>query len=131
MRFNYGFNFKGRAKTGSRDARLKFGLPDSVTPTAAQIKEAAFDYLYAPKTWLQTAGVSYTHRYRKYMVRYQLNIDNLENNDNPVWGRNGATGGYTTLAQNLLYPGSPRMQILNNFTQYDPRKFTFTTTVSF
>ena len=103
-----------------------------MTPTADQVKAAAFDYLYAPKTWVQTAGVSYSHRYgNKYLVRYQVNIDNLTNNDNPIWGRNGATGGYTTLAQNLLYPGSPRMQILNNFTQYDPRKFTFTTTVSF
>lgn len=26
---------------------------------------------------------------------------------------------------------NPRMQVMNTFTQYDPRKFTFTTTVSF
>ncbi len=131
LRFNYGLNFKAKVKTGSRDARLKFGLPDSVTPTADQIKAAAFDYLYAPKTWVQTAGVSYTHRYGKYLVRCQVNIDNLTNNDNPIWGRNGATGGYTTYAQNVFYPGSPRMQILNNFTQYEPRKVTFATTFSF
>ncbi len=132
LRLTYGVNFKGKVKTGSRDARLKFGLPDNVTPTPAQTVAAAFDYLYAPKTWVQTAGVSYSHRYgNKVMVRYQVNIDNLTNNDNPIWGRNGATGGYTTLASNLLYPGSPRMQLMNNFTQYDPRKFTFTTTVSY
>jgi hypothetical protein len=128
---NYGINYKGPVKTGSRDARLKFGLPDSVTPTPKQIVEASWDYLYAPVTYVQTAGLSYTHRYGKTQVRYQLNIDNLTNNDNPIWGRNGATGGYTTLAENLLYPGSPRMQILNNFTQYDPRKFTFTVTVNY
>ena len=131
LRFTYGVNFKGKVKTGSRDARLKFGLPDSVTPTPEQTKAAAFDYLYAPKTYVQTAGINYTHRYGKVQVRYQINIDNLTNNDNPIWGRNGATGGYTTLASNLLYPGSPRMQIMNNFTQYDPRKFTFTTTINF
>ena len=37
----------------------------------------------------------------------------------------------TTLATNQLLNGNPRMQIMNTFTQYEPRKFTFTTTVSF
>jgi hypothetical protein len=100
LRVNYGINYKGPVKTGSRDARLKFGLPDSVTPTPQQIVAASWDYLYAPSTYVQTAGLNYTHRYGRALVRYQLNIDNLTNNDRPIWGRNGATGGYTTLAQN-------------------------------
>jgi iron complex outermembrane receptor protein len=131
LRINYGLNYKRHVKTGSRDPRIKFGLPDSVTPTPDQVTAASWDYLWAPPTLLQTAGASYTHRYGKYLIRYQLNVDNLTDNDHPIWGRNGASGGYTTLAQNIFNNGNPRMQILNNFTQYDPRKFTFTSTVSF
>jgi len=82
-------------------------------------------------TLLQTAGASYTRRFGRYVTRFQLNITNLTDNDHPIWGRNGASGAYTTVAANAYLNGNPRMQIMNNFTQYDPRKFTFTTTVSF
>jgi hypothetical protein len=131
LRFSYGLQYKRHLKAGSRDTRLKFGLPDSVTPTAKQNAEAAFDYLWAPPTLLQSAGVSYSHRFGKYNYRFQLNISNLTDNDHPVWNRSGAQGPYTTLAANQLLNGNPRMQIMNTFTQYDPRKFTFTTTVGF
>ncbi|MEO5958424.1 MAG: hypothetical protein ABIR80_04870, partial [Opitutaceae bacterium] len=53
---SYGVNYKTFTKTGSRDTRIKFGLPDTVTPTAKQNAEAAFDYLWAPPTIVQTAG---------------------------------------------------------------------------
>jgi hypothetical protein len=128
---NYGVNYKTFTKTGSRDARIKFGLADSVTPTAAQNVAAAFDYLWAPPTIVQTAGVNYTRRFGKYNARFQLNIANLTDNDHPIWGRNGASGAYTLIPTNMLLTGNPRMQVLSNFTQYEPRKFTFTTTVSF
>jgi outer membrane receptor protein involved in Fe transport len=131
LRFSYGLQYRRHLKAGSRDARIKFGLPDNVTPTARQNAEAAFDYLWAPPTLLQTAGVSYTRRFGKYTTRFQLNISNLTDNDRPVWNRSGSQGPYTTLAANQLLNGNPRMQIMNTFTQYDPRKFTFTTTVSF
>jgi outer membrane receptor protein involved in Fe transport len=131
LRVNYGFVYNTHAKSGSRDARLKFGLPDSATPTAQQNAEAAFDYLWAPPNLLQTAGASYTRRFGKYQTRFQLNITNLTNNQRPVWGRNGASGAYSVIPGNALLNGNPRMQIMNNFTQFDPRKFTFTTTVSF
>jgi hypothetical protein len=38
---------------------------------------------------------------------------------------------YTTLTANQLFAGNPRQQILTSFVNPDPRKFTFTTTVSF
>ena len=128
FRFNYGLSYKRHVKTGSVDAQIKF---NTTTPTSQQIAEAAFDYLWAPPTLLQTAGASYTRRFGKYLTRFQINITNLTDNDHPVWGRNGASGAYTTVAANAYLNGNPRMQIMNNFTQYDPRKFTFTTTVSF
>lgn len=128
LRLTYGLNYKRHVKTGSVDPQIKF---NTATPTAKQIAEAAFDYLWAPPTLLQTAGVSYTRRFGKYQTRFQLNITNLTDNDHPIWGRNGASGAYTTVAANAYLNGNPRMQIMNNFTQYDPRKFTFTTTVSF
>ncbi len=128
FRVTYGLNYKRHVKTGSRDAQIKF---NTTTPTAQQIAEAAFDYLWAPPTLLQTAGASYTRRFGRQNWRFQLNITNLTDNDHPIWGRNGASGAYTTVAANAYLNGNPRMQIMNNFTQYDPRKFTFSTTVSF
>ena len=129
---NYGFNYRGITKSAGRDTRLKFGVPESVTPTAAQDRAAAFDYLYAPSTIVHTAGINYTHRFGRYVTRFQLNIENLTDNDKPIWGRNGAGDtGYITLPANYLQNGNPRMQVLANFGQYDPRKFIFTTTVSF
>jgi hypothetical protein len=131
LRFSYGLQYKRHLKAGSRDTRIKFGLADNVTPTPQQNAEAAFDYLWAPPTLLQSAGASYSHRFGRYNWRFQLNIANLQDYDKPVWNRSGSQGPYTTLATNQLLNGNPRMQVMNTFTQYDPRKFTFTTTVSF
>lgn len=89
FRFSYGLQYKRHLKAGSRDARLKFGLPDNVTPTAKQNAEAAFDYLWAPPTLLQSAGVAYTRRIGRYSYRFQLNFANLIDNDRPVWNRSG------------------------------------------
>lgn len=128
FRVNYGLQYNRHVKTGSVDPQIKF---NTANPTAAQIREAAFDYLWAPPTLLQTAGASYTRRFGKYVYRFQINVTNLTDNDHPIWGRNGASGAYTTVTANAYLNGNPRMQIMNNFTQYDPRKFTFTTTVGF
>src|SRR5581483_6577672 len=128
FRVNYGLIYNTFCKTGSVDPQIMF---HTTTPTAAQSREAAFNYLWAPPNLVQTAGASYAHRYGKYQVRYQLNVTNLTNNDHPIWGRNGASGAYTTFAANAFLNGNPREQIMNNFTQFDPRKFTFSTTVSF
>jgi len=132
-----GVQYRGFGKNGSRDTRLHFNLPESVTPTAAQNAEAAWDYLWTPPSWKSTitAGANYTRRFGKYNWRFQLNVDNVLNNLDPIWGRSGPVGNgasaYTTLASNALNAGNPRMQILTSFVNPDPRKFTLTTTVSF
>ena len=39
---------------------------------------------------------------------FQLNVTNLTDNDHPIWGRNGASGAYTTVAANAYLNGNPR-----------------------
>ncbi|MEO7414872.1 MAG: TonB-dependent receptor plug domain-containing protein [Opitutaceae bacterium] len=133
--FNGGVNYRSYTKSSSRDARIKFGLPDSTTPTPQQNVAAAFDYLWVPPSYFVSAGANYTRRFGKYQTRFQLNISNLLDWDKPVWGRNttGGTGGaaYTVLSTNQLLNGNPRMQVLSGWAAVDPRKITFSTTVSF
>jgi len=137
FRVNAGVQYRGYGKNGSRDARIKFGLADNVTPTTLQNTQAAWDYLWTPPSWKSTitAGANYTRRFGKYTTRFQLNVTNLLNDLDPIWGRSGPVGNgasaYTTLTTNQLNAGNPRMQILTSFVNPDPRKFTFTTTVSF
>ena len=132
-----GVQYRGHQKSGSRDARLKFGLPESATPTTLQNTQAAFDYLWVPPSWKSaiTAGANYTRRIGKYQYRFQLNVTNLLDNRDPIWGRSGPSGNtggaYLTLTQNALFAGNARDQILASFVNADPRKIIFTTTVSF
>ncbi|MEO7414976.1 MAG: TonB-dependent receptor plug domain-containing protein [Opitutaceae bacterium] len=134
---NAGVQYRGYGKNGSRDARIKFGLADTVTPTVQQNTEAAFDYLWTPPAWKNTltAGANYTRRFGKYQTRFQLNVTNLLDDRDPIWGRSGPVGNnasaYTTISTNQLFAGNVRQQILTSFVNPDPRKFTFTTTVSF
>ena len=89
-------------------------------------------------TWQSSAGINYTRRFGKYTTRFQLNIDNLLNYDKPYWSSystinagqlqniQGVPGGTLKVAG-----GNDRQQVLSGFNQLDPRKFTFTTTLSF
>ncbi len=138
LRLNAGVQYRGHGKNGSRDARIKFNIPDSApNPTALQNAQAAFDYLWTPPAWKNTLtmGANYTKRFGKYQTRFQLNVTNLLNNLDPIWGRSGPVGNfaqaYTTLTTNQLFAGNPRQQILTSFVNPDPRRFTFTTTLSF
>lgn len=138
LRMNAGMQYRGHGKNGSRDARLKFNIPDSApNPTTLQTAQAAFDYLWTPPAWKNSivAGASYTRRIGKYQTRFQLNVTNLLNHLDPIWGRSGPVGNfasaYTTLTTNQLFAGNPRQQILTSFVNPDPRRITFTTTVSF
>ena len=129
-----GIQYRGHIKSGSRDTRLKFGLPDSATPTAAQNAAAAFDYLWTKGYWKNslTLGANYTRRFGKQNWRFQVNVTNVLNELDPIWGRSGlGFGAYTTATANLLNAGNPRTQFLYSFVNPDPRKFTFTSTVSF
>jgi hypothetical protein len=138
LRLSAGGQYRGHGKNGSRDARLKFGIPDSApNPTVLQNTQAAFDYLWTPPAWKNSlvAGASYTRRIGKYQTRFQLNVTNLLDDLEPIWGRSGATGNgnsaYTTLATNQLFAGNARQQVLTSFLNPDPRKFTLTTTITF
>jgi hypothetical protein len=132
---NAGVNYRGYVKSGSRDTRLKFGLADNVTPTSLQNAIAAFDYLWSPPTYLVSAGANYTRRFGKYNTRFQINVSNVLDDDQPIWGRSGPVGndgsGAGLITTNQFFAGNPRMQVYSSFTQNEPRKISFTTTVSF
>jgi outer membrane receptor protein involved in Fe transport len=130
MGVNLGVVYRSHSKVGSRDAQLKFG---TASPTIQQTTEAAWDYLWTPPTWSTTAGVNYTRRFGKVLTRFQLNVSNLLNEDDPQWN------SYSVIAAGQLTPAlavgdpnrNPRMQVLSGFTNPEPRKFIFTTTVTF
>ncbi len=146
--FNAGVNYRAERKVGSRDPRLKFQIPGTATVTPQQNLDAAFDYLYVDPTWSAVAGANYTRRFGKVQARFQINITNLFNDQSPQWGTNGISpNAYSVITagqlQNLpgsatnngnaltVAGGNPRMQVLSNFTQLEPRKISFTTTLSF
>ncbi len=138
LRVNAGVQYRGHGKNGSRDARIKFAIPDTApNPTPLQNTQAAFDYLWTPPAWKHslTFGANYTKRFGKYQTRFQLNVTNVLDNRDPIWGRSGPVGNfaqaYTTLTTNQLFAGNPRQQILTSFVNPDPRRFVFSTTVSF
>jgi hypothetical protein len=134
LRLNAGVQYRSHMKSGSRDTRLKFGLPDSATPTVQQNAQAAFDYLWTPSYWKHTltVGANYSHRFGKYNWKFQLNVTNLLDERSPIWGRSGlGFNAYTTVGQNVLNAGNARTQFLYSFGNPEPRKFTFTSTVSF
>lgn len=128
-----GVNYRGYTKFQSRDARIKFGIPESVTPTAKQTAEAAFDYLWVPPNYVYSAGANYTRRFGKYQARFQINITNPFDNKDPIWGRNTAGNGaaWNLVTANQLLNGNPRQQILSGFYVEEPRKITLSTTVHF
>jgi hypothetical protein len=131
-----GVTYRGHSKSGSRDARIKFGIPDttgSPAPTILQNTAAAWDYLWTPPVWTTTAGINYTRRFGKVQARFQLNVSNLLDDDKPQWS------GYGVISSGQLTPSlavgdpnrNPRMQVYNNFNMPEPRKFVFTTTLNF
>ena len=119
-----GVQWRGQRKNGSVDAQIKYNI--TTTPTVQQTHDAAFDYLYVPSTVLVSAFASYDWRIgRKYRSRIQLNVANVFKQDEPLWA------SYGTLGANALLNGNSRYQTVNTLTEFDPRKFTLTTTFSF
>jgi len=138
---NAGVQYRGHIKSGSRDPQIHFGRTDAEVATggskrltAAENLEAAHDYLWTKGYWKNslTAGANYTRRFGKYNWRFQVNVTNLLNDLEPIWGRSGlGNNAYIVVGTNALNAGNARTQFLYSFTNPDPRKFTFTTTVSF
>ena len=138
---NAGVNYRGHKKVGSRDARIKFQTPGASSPTTLQGTEAAYDYLWVDPTWSAVAGANYTHRFGKVQARFQLNITNLLDDHKPQWNSysvinagqlQNLPNAVTNNGNALTVPGgNPRMQVLSGFNQLEPRKISFTTTLSF
>lgn len=117
-----GGNYRGVRKIGNRDARLVF---NTTAPTAAQTRDAAFVYLYAPSTFEASMHASYSYRFSdKRVARFQLNVSNLLDNEDLVTTGYGVynTGGLGT---------NPLNQTKSGFYYLNPRKFTFSTTFTF
>jgi len=133
-----GVNYRAHKKVGSRDARLKF---NTANPTVQQNAEAAYDYLWVDPTWSTTAGANYTRRFGRVQARFQINITNLLNDDSIQWNSysviqagqlQNLPGSVTGNGNALTAPGgNPRMQVRSGFNQLEPRKISFTTTLSF
>ncbi len=117
-----GGNHRGTRKIGNVDARIKF---NTTAPTAAQIREAAFDYLYAPSTFEATMHASYDYRFGpKVRARFQLNVSNLLDTKDLV------ITSYGTYNPGGL-GANPIRQADNAFYYINPRKFTFSATFNF
>ena len=117
-----GGNYRDKRKVGNRDARLKFS---TTAPSATQVREAAFDYLYAPSTFEASAHASYDFKLgQKVRARVQLNVTNLLNN------RDLVITSYGTYNVGGLGTGQ-LIQTDTNFYYLNPRKFTLSTVFSF
>lgn len=117
-----GANYRGERKVGNRDARILYGTN---SPTATQSRDAAFAYLYAPRTVEASMHASYTYRLaNRRSVRLQLNVTNLLDNRDLVTTNYGVynTGGIAA---------NPLNQTNSGFYYLNPRKFTLSTTVNF
>ena len=118
-----GVQQRGQRKVGSVDAQLLF---NTTAPTVAQNLSAAYHYLYVPSNTNVSAFASYDYRFTpRIRGRFQLNVANLLDNDKPQWT------SYSVLGLNAIPGGNPRMQVVSGFTQFDPRKFTLTSTFTF
>ncbi len=123
--FGGGVQFRGERKNGSVDPAILYNVPVGTT-TATQNHDAAFHYLYIPSTTIIEAHMSYDYRFsQKVRARFQLNIANVTDDHSPEWT------SYGTLGLNALPTGNPRMQVLRGFSQFDPRKFTLSSTFNF
>lgn len=133
-----GVNYRAHKKVGSRDPRLKF---NTVNPTVEQTTQSGFDYLWVDPIWSAVAGANYTRRFGKYQARFQVNITNLLDDDSPQWNSysviqagqlQNLPGAVTSNGNALTAPGgNPRLQVRSGFNQLEPRKISFTTTLSF
>lgn len=117
-----GGNYRATRKIGNRDARLKFS---TTSPTPTQVREAAFDYLYAPSSFVATMHASYDYRFNpKIRARFQINVSNLFDTEDLVITNYGTynIGGIGA---------NPLVQTRSNFYYQEPRKITFTASFIF
>lgn len=126
--FSGGWAISGRGprKVGSVNPNILFNLPIGATATPAQNKQASFAYVYATSYWVQDLNASYSRRIGKYNWRFQVNVNNVFDKDDLQYQ------SFTTYRE-LGQGSNPFVggMVNNGFNYLDPRKISFTTTVSF
>jgi hypothetical protein len=126
--FSAGWAISGRGprKVGSVNPNILFALPIGATVTPDQNKMASFAYVYATTYWVQDINASYSRRIGKQNWRFQVNVNNVWNKDDLLFQ------SYTTYRE-LGQATNPFVggMVNNGFNYLDPRKITFTTSVSF
>lgn len=126
--FSAGWAISGRGprKVGSVSPNILFNLPIGATATPAQAREASFAYVYSTSYFVQDMNASYQRRIGKYNWRFQVNINNVFDKDDLLFQ------SYTTYRE-LGQAANPFVggMVNNGFNYLDPRRISFTTTVSF
>ena len=94
------------------------------SPTPEQRAASSFAYIYAPSYYEVAAHLAYEKRLGKHRAKFQINIDNLlDDDDVRFYGvSNHRVGGIGT---------NPRVQTPGFFNYPEPRKFTFTLSLLF
>ncbi len=116
-----GAYFRGREKIGSVDPRILF---DTDAPTPEQRAESAFVYTYAPSYYNVAAHIAYVRQFGDKLARFQINIDNLLDDDDPRFR------GVNVYNQGGI-SDNPLVQTPGSFNYPDPRKIIFTASVEF
>jgi hypothetical protein len=116
-----GAYFRGKQKIGNVDPRILFNTNN---PTPEQRAASTFAYRYAPEYYNVTAHIAYEHRFRKMRAKFQVNVDNLLDNDDVrfIGVAVHNVGGISS---------NPLVETPSNFNYPDPRKVTFTATLMF
>lgn len=121
LSFGAGAWSRGRQKIGSADPRILYGTD---TPTEQQRQDAAFVYQYAPEYYSVAAHLAYETEIRGYRAKFQINVTNLLDNDDPIYL------SYNTYRQGGL-PTAPLVQTRGFYNVQDPRKITLTAIFEF
>ena len=116
-----GAYFRGQQQIGNVDPQLLFNTSN---PTPEQRAQSSFAYLYAPSYYEVAAHVAYECRFGKHRAKFQINVDNLlDDDDVRFYGVSvHRVGGIGTNAL-VQTPGF--------FNYPEPRKYTFTMTLMF
>jgi outer membrane receptor for ferric coprogen and ferric-rhodotorulic acid len=124
VRIGGGVNYRGREVIGFRGADT-IRNPANPTGVIDDPSVDAFTPVYRPSYYTATAMFGYTRRIFEYPVRFDLRIENLLNEDVPLY--------YNTVQRpvggDLSNPG--RVATPNLFSYITPRNVMFTMSVSF
>jgi hypothetical protein len=124
VRFGGGVNYRGREVIGFRGADT-IRNPANPTGVIDDPSVDAFTPVYRPSYYTATAVFGYSRRIFDYPVRFDLRVENLLDEDVPLY--------YNTvqrpLGGDLSNPG--RVATPNLFSYITPRNFMFTMSVSF